>query len=334
MSHLVTLTPSGESFSVDADESVLDAALRQGYALEYGCRHGNCSSCKYFLERGDVDHGEASIYSLSEAEREEGYALLCCAHPVSDLVIAARKPDDPRALPLLTPLTGEATISTLESLTASLVRLVIRPAQTFDFYPGQFAELMAPEVGRWRSYSIASAPGGAELEFIIKRIPGGAFSDALTRLTPGSSLRLRGPFGASYLRAGTRPVLLVAIGSGIAPLLSILDAAVAAGDTRRFEFYYGARSVADLPCATRIATYSAHLGERFSFRPSLTRAEESWDGRRGRVTQVLQRELADGSAYDAYLCGAPAMCDAVGTLLEAKGIRAGQLFYDKFHPAS
>jgi len=237
-------------------------------------------------------------------------------------------------LPLLTPLTCEAEVTAMESLTATLTRLAVRPARAFDFYPGQFAELMAPEVARWRSYSIASGPGGAELEFIIKRIPGGAFSDAVARLTPGSSLGLRGPFGASYLRAGTRPVLLVAIGSGIAPLLSMLDAALVGGDTRRFEFYYGARTAADLPCAARIATYEAHFGDRFSFRPSLTRGEDAWAGRRGRVTQVLQRELADASTYDAYLCGAPAMCDAVGTLLEAKGIRGGQLFYDKFHPAS
>lgn len=330
-----TLTPGGDAFEIHAGETVLDAALRQGIALQYGCRHGNCSSCKYFLDSGEVDHGDASIYSLTETERDDGYALLCCARPVSDLVIAAPSAGDDRSLPLLKPRELTATLVSLTPLTPALRELSLALPEPLPFYPGQFVELSVPGSGFWRSYSIASAPQDpTRLDFVLKDIAGGRFSSQLRALAPGAPLSVRGPFGTSYLRAGTAPVLLVAIGSGISPVLSILRHAAATGDPRRFECYYGARTAADLPCAPALAEIGAALGERFVYRPVLSRADDSWTGLHGRVTQALQRELADARPYDAYLCGAPAMCDAIGTLLEAKGIGAGQLFYDKFHPAT
>lgn len=335
MSHHASIVPSGESFQIDAGESVLDAALRQGCALNYGCRHGNCSSCKYFLEAGDVDHGAASIYSLTEAEREAGFALLCCARPLTDLVIAAREGDDPRAAPLLAPTARAATIDVVEPVTARLWRIMLALDAPLAFYPGQFIEIQIPGTALWRSYSIASAPArSTQLELVIKHLPGGAFSGHLPTLARGLQISMRGPFGTSYLRAGTAPVLLVATGSGIAPLMSILDDARARADPRRFDLFFGARSVADLPFAARLQGYADHFGERFSYCPTLTQGAADWRGRRGRVTQALQREIDDASRYDAYLCGAPAMCDASGALLEAKGIRTHQLFYDRFHAAS
>ncbi|MBI2799935.1 MAG: 2Fe-2S iron-sulfur cluster binding domain-containing protein [Gammaproteobacteria bacterium] len=335
MTYQAKIVPSGESFQIDAEESVLDAGLRQGIALAYGCRHGNCSTCKYFLEAGEVDHGGASIYSLTEAEREEGFALLCCARPLSDLVIATRGETDPRSLPLVTPSARVGTVAGVTQVTPSLWQLTLELDAPLKFYPGQFVELQAHDGGGWRSYSIASSPAhGSRLEFVMKHVASGMFSGALPTMTRGTSMALRGPFGMSYLRAGAAPVLLVATGAGIAPLLSILEDAMEREDPRRFELFYGARTAADLPLAAHMDSYATRLGDRFSYRPTLSRAAPEWAGRRGRVTSALQHEIADASHYDAYLCGAPHMCDIVGTLLEAKGIRDNQLFYDKFHPAS
>ena len=207
MSHHASLVPSGESFQIDAGESVLDAALRQGCALNYGCRHGNCSSCKYFLEAGDVEHGAASIYSLTEAERDEGFALLCCARPLTDLVIAAREGDDPRAAPLLAPTARAATVDVVEPVTARLWRIMLALDAPLAFYPGQFIELQIPGTALWRSYSIASAPArSTQLELVIKHLPGGAFSGQLPTLARGLQISMRGPFGTSYLRAGTAAI--------------------------------------------------------------------------------------------------------------------------------
>lgn len=326
--------PGGASFAVAAGETVLDAALRQGVAFDYGCRHGNCSSCKYYLQEGDVDHGEASIYSLSEAEREEGYALLCCAQPASNLVIEGRVSADSRAAAMLPPRECPAEVAGITQLTSALWRLQLALAEPLPFYPGQFVELTPPWAAVRRSYSIASSPATPlQLEFIIKQVPEGAFSGRLPALRLGERFGVRGPFGSSYLRAGTEPVLLCATGSGISPILSILAAAVERDDRRSYSFYYGARRDADLPCQPELAELEAALGTRLSYLPTLTQGGTGWAGRRGRVTQALQRDLADARPYDAYLCGAPAMCDAVGLLLEAKGIRGDHLYYDKFHAA-
>lgn len=333
-SYSIELSPGSERFAAQGDETVLDAALRAGVALEYGCRHGNCSSCKYLLTEGEVDHGDASIYSLSEDERDEGYALLCCARPMTDLVIEARQTVDARARPMLLPRELDAELVSIDKLTANLWRFSLALSSPLTFYAGQFVELTPPWANARRSYSIASSPACAErLDFIVKEVVGGAFSGGLATARAGDRFRLSGPFGNSYLREGRGPVLLCATGSGIAPIAAILDEAIARQDPREFRFYYGARRATDLPDLPLLARCHEALGERFKFLPTLSAADQAWSGSSGRVTQLMQRDVADAPQCDAYLCGAPAMCEAVGTLLEAKGIREGHLFFDKFHAA-
>lgn len=335
MNYTAEISPSGERFDVAPDETVLDAALRAGIALEYGCRHGNCSSCKYLLADGEVEHGQSSIYSLSEDEREDGYALMCCARPTSDLVIEARLTPDPRALPLSVPQAFAAELSAIERLTPALWKLRLELDSPLAFHAGQFAELTPPWADIRRSYSIASAPSAPRaLEFIIKHVPDGAFAGRLPAARVGARFTVRGPFGTSYLRDGGSEVLLCATGSGIAPILAMLGQAASQGDARRYRLFYGARTLADLPVLESIEQCREALGERFAYLPCLSRAPADWQGRSGRVTQALQREAGSLDDTDAYLCGAAEMCDAVGTLLEAKGLRAGRLFFDRFHAAA
>lgn len=339
-SKTVRVEPRGVTFAVAPGETVLDAALRQGVGLHYGCRQGSCSTCKYFLSEGEVDFGRASTFALSREEREEGYALLCCAVPLEDLEIQESSEGEDRGRPLITPREFVARIAGVEALTPSLWRLVLELSEAFEFYPGQFVELEVPgSLGAWRAYSIANAPNlqrvKGRLEFLLKRYPGGAFSGQLDRFCAGDAMRLRGPFGEAYLRDGDRPVLLVGIGSGLAPLVSILEDAAARDDPRDFLLVYGQRTRADLPCEQTLAALGDRF-PRFAYRPCLSQANDAcrWDGFSGRVTQAIQHEIADASGYDAYLCGAPAMCDAVMRLLEAKGIGEGCLFSDPFHPAT
>lgn len=330
------LEPSGQCFEVAPGETVLNAALRQGVSLHYGCRQGNCSSCKYFLADGEVDFGKASPYSLSEREREEGWALLCCATPLGDLEIEEREPEDRRLRPLLPPEPRRGAVRATRPLTANLWSLEIELDAPLDFYPGQFVELAVP--GReeeWRAYSIASPSHDRErLAFVVKHLPEGAFSGLVPTLAPGTPLALRGPFGVSYLRDGDAPLLMVATGSGIAPLLSMLRSAAERGDPRPIDFHYGVRTRADLPLLEELQRLERDLGG-FTFRPTLSAPTPTcrWSGATGRVTQALQRAVSDASLYDAYLCGPPQMCDDVGRLLEAKGIAGSSLFFDRFHPA-
>ncbi len=331
----VRVEPGGATFSVRPGETVLDAALREGVPLRYGCRQGSCSSCKYFLSQGDVDFGRASTFALSREEREEGFALLCCAVPLEDLEIEAEEGDDARSLPVLTPTETMTRVASVEARTETLWRLSLEPDQPIAFYPGQYVELGVPgAASAWRAYSIANPPSDeGRLDFLMKRLPNGAFSGQLDRLSAGAEIPLRGPFGQSYLREGDRSVLLVGVGSGLAPLLSILADAAEREDRRSFTLFYGARTRADLPYEAELADFGRRID--LDYRPCLSQPTEAcgWDGIVGRVTQAIQRELPDASALDAYLCGAPAMCDDVTRLLEAKGIGDGCVFCDPFHPA-
>ena len=331
------LEPSGREFSLIAGDSVLDCALRQRIVLQYGCRNGRCSSCKYFLIDGEVDFGKTSPYCLTDNEKDEGWALLCQARALSDLVI--RDQDNPNRdnLAVITPQDHAARIAAVDQLNASLWRLQLDLATPISFYPGQYIEVEAPgKPGNWRCYSIASSPASPDrIDLVMKRIAGGAFSDQIDRLACGFELAIRGPYGMSYLRKGKRPVLLVGTGSGIAPLLSILRYCASEARDRSLQFYYGARRLSDLIFRDEILQLQAQI-PRLSFKPALSApvASAEWPGAVGRVTQVLQREILDANPYDAYICGQPEMCESVSALLMAKGIPENRIFRDDFFAAA
>lgn len=330
------LEPSGREFNLDPGDSVLNCALRQRIQLQYGCRNGRCSSCKYFLIDGEVDFGKISPYSLSENEKEEGWALLCQARALSDLVIRDQDVSDRDEAPVITPQEGTAEIAAIRQLSDSLWGLQLALESPLKFYPGQFIEVEVPHHPEsWRCYSIAGSPTKPDrIELVVKRIEGGEFSGRVEHFTSGFKLAIRGPYGMSYLRKSERPALLVATGSGIAPILSILRSSAEQEDRRIFQFYYGARKKSDL-----IFRDELHLLEKrmahFSFKPALSApvASDGWHGDVGRVTQVVQREVADASPYDVYVCGQPEMCESVATLLLAKGIPENRIFRDDFYPA-
>ncbi|TMD09197.1 MAG: 2Fe-2S iron-sulfur cluster binding domain-containing protein [Chloroflexi bacterium] len=333
--HEVQLSPDGRTFTVQPGETVLQGALRQGVRLNYGCLHGNCSSCKYLLLDGDVDFGIASPYSLPPGEREEGWALLCCATPLCDLEIQSSLVQDPRTLPDLIPEERTSEVVGVEHLGGDLWRLRLELDHPLEFYAGQYVQLGVPGTeDDWRAYSISSPPSRQPIaEFIVKRIEGGRFSGQIDRLATATPLRVRGPYGTGYLRAGSDPVLLVAGGSGIAPIMSILQHAAEQEDPREFRFFFGARIPEEVVLAEEIDGLGRRL-PRFSFHPAVEHPGESgWEGETGRVTKAIQRLLHDASPYDVHLCGNPPMCDSASLLLEAKGVREGRVFFDRFHAA-
>jgi propane monooxygenase reductase subunit len=331
------LEPSGREFSLDPGDSVLNCALRQRVLLQYGCRNGRCSSCKYLLLDGEVDFGKTSPYCLTDNEKDDGWALLCQARALSDLVIRDHDTADRDDAPIITPQDYSAKVMAVDQLTASLWQIRLELANPIRFYAGQYIEIEAPEQnGNWRCYSIASSSANPDqLEIVVKRITGGSFSDQIDSFTPGFELAVRGPYGMSYLRAGIRPVLLVATGSGIAPLMSILRSCASENVDRSFEFYYGARRQDDLLFQDEFRQLEARM-PRFSFKPTLSApgTSDEWSGAVGQVTKLLQREIPDASIYDAYICGQPEMCESVAALLLAKGIPENRIFRDDFFAAA
>jgi NAD(P)H-flavin reductase/ferredoxin len=319
----VRLEPIGEEIDCAADETILDAAFRQGYNLVYGCREGQCSACKCFLQAGDVALKRYSNFALSDSERESGYSLMCRAMPEQDLVVELLHydPDSYRLEHAIAD--GEATIEAVEPLTHDITRLVLS-APGFSFTPGQYIDLHVPgHDGVRRSFSMANLPGEDRIELMIKRYPGGRLSAMLDgEIKSGDKLGFTGPYGAFRLREAERPILMIAGGSGMAPILSVLRQLAGEGCERPVRFFYGARTEDDLFGLEEIERLGSALGD-FRFTPVVDRF----------VHEAVGEYLTAGeiAAPDVYMCGPPPMIEAAETMLTGPHeIDEARIFSDKF----
>ena len=337
MSPRVLFEPIGEEIDVGEDETVLEAAFRQGYNLAYGCREGQCSACKCYLLEGEVDLLPYSTFALSESEEASGYTLICRAMPYEDLVIELLH-YDPDGYRLEHPIRdGRAEVEGVESLTDDirLVRLHVREPADFAFVPGQYVDLWVPGAAEARrSFSMANLPGDGRIELMIKCYPGGRFSGLLEKsIHPGDELSFTGPYGAFHLRHSRRAVLMLAGGSGMAPILSLLRELAGEKSERAVRFFYGARTPDDLFGLEEIAALGAQLAD-FRFTPVLSeaRAEDAGEIARGFVHEAVGDYLATGELddYDAYMCGPPPMIDAATEMLTDRGLDESRIYYDKF----
>jgi propane monooxygenase reductase component len=321
----VIFEPIGEEIDCDEEESVLDAAFRHGYNLVYGCREGQCSACKAYLLEGEVVLKPYSTFALSESEEANGYTLLCRAMPEEDLVVELLH-FDPENYKLEHEIRdGRGTVTAVEALTHDIrrVELEVTEPRDFDFVPGQYVDVWIPGADdARRSFSMANVPGDGRIELIVKHYPGGRFSSLLDgAITPGDELRFTGPYGAFHLRRSQRPVLMVAGGSGMAPILSLLRTLAAEGCDRKVRFFYGARTEQDLFYVDLIQELGARLPD-FEFVPVIGFVHEP-------ACQVIEAGEMDDP--EIYMCGPPPMIDAmIEQATEAHGIDESQIFHDKF----
>ena len=329
MSPRVVFEPIGEEIDCDEEESVLDAAFRHGFNLVYGCREGQCSACKAYLLEGEVVLKPYSTFALSDSEEANGYTLMCRAMPEEDLVVELLH-FDPDNYRLENPIRdGRGTVTAVESLTHDIRRLEVEIADPadFSFVPGQYVDVWVPGSDARRSFSMANLPEGGRIELIIKRYPGGRFSGLLDGgISPGDELSFTGPYGAFHLRDSARPILMVAGGSGMAPILSLLRKLAADGSERMARFFYGARTEDDLFYVELVEELGASLPD-FGFVPVTGRF----------VHEAVGEYLEAGEMADpeAYMCGPPPMIDAMTDLLTGRhGLDDDRIFYDKFTTAA
>ena len=324
MSPRVRFEPIGEEIDCAPEETVLDAAFRHGYNLVYGCREGQCSACKCFLLEGDVALRRYSTFALSDSERANGYSLMCRAMPEDDVVVELLHydADGYRLAHAIRDRTGSA--EAVEALTSDIVRVVLRASEEFDFTPGQYVDVWVPgDPGERRSFSMANLPGDGRVELLIKRYPGGKLSGMLgSEIVAGSSMQFTGPYGSLRIRDGERPVLMIAGGSGMAPILSLLRQLAAERCGRPVRFFYGARTDGDLFWLEEIASLGSRLGD-FRFTPVVERF----------VHEVVDEYLGEGelSSPDVYMCGPPPMVEAAeAMLIDKHGLDEQRIFVDKF----
>jgi propane monooxygenase reductase subunit len=336
--HTVRFEPIGIEMEADEDETVLNAAFRQGLMLMHGCKEGQCSACKSFLLDGEVDLDRYSTFALPDFEEAEGWTLLCRAHAYSDLEVELIN-FDPETIHSGTPLrTVTARVTEVEELTHDIraLRVRVEDDEPLVFKPGQYVDIRIPgHEDEHRSFSMANLPADApDLEFMIKLYEGGRFSGLLAdeSIKADDELSLTGPYGVFTLRASSpRRLLFIGGGAGMAPILSLLRSMRETGVERPAAYYYGARRTPDLFHLEELEQLVQDL-PAFTFVPALSEAQDGdgWTGETGLVTDVVDRLEGDLAEVDAYLCGPPPMVDAAIALLEARGVAESHIYFDKF----
>jgi propane monooxygenase reductase subunit len=335
--HIARLEPVGIEMEVDEDETILDAAFRQG--IMHGCKEGQCASCKSFLLDGEVDLDRYSTFALPDFEEQEGYTLLCRAHALSDVEIELFNYDEEMLRSGVPIVTATAEVTAIEPLTSDIRRLVLKLPEPVEFHAGQYMDIAIPGAdGQHRSFSMANTPGDPnQLEFMIKLYEGGHFSGLLADganghgINVGDQLSCTGPYGVFTLRdSSPRRLVFIAGGAGMAPIMSLLRSMAEKGTTRPVTFYYGARTEDDLFALEELERLGGVLPD-MRFVPALSEAgDETWSGESGLITDVVDRLEEDLADVDAYLCGPPPMVDAAIALLERRGCAEAHIYFDKF----
>jgi len=316
MTFTVTVQPSGHRFEVQPDETVLTAGLRAGIGLPYGCKNGACGSCKGRVVEGRLVHGPHQASALSADEEARGLALFCSAHPDTDLVIAVREVRGVGEIPIKKLPVRVASL-TKAAPDVAIVRLQLPAAERLQYLPGQYVEIILKD-GRRRSYSMAGAPGIVDqIELHIRHMPGGVFSDHVfgagaTQMKERDILRFEGPLGSFFLRDdSSKPIVLLASGTGFAPIKAIVEYAVLKSIDRPMTLYWGGRRPHDLYLDALARGWESALPS-FRYVPVVSEAlpEDAWSGRTGFVHRAVMEDFADLSGHQVYACGAPVVIDA------------------------
>lgn len=333
MSYHVTIQPGGHQFDANADETLLEAALRQGLVVPYGCRDGACGACKGKVLSGMVDQGKAQLQALKEEERAAGGVLFCCARAQSDLVLESRQVSSAKDIPVKT---LPARVEKMERPAPDVIVMHLRlPAnERLQFLAGQYIDILLKD-GKRRSFSLANGPSAEGcLELHIRHVPGGLFTDQVfSTMKVRDILRFNGPHGGFYLREeSAKPAILLASGTGFAPIKAMVDDVLKHGMERPMVLYWGARTRADLYMIDLPTRWAAEQAN-FRFVPVLSEPTDAdaWDGRRGFVHAAVIGDFPDLSGFQVYACGAPVMIDAARRdFIGQCGLPEEEFFADAF----
>ena len=334
MSHKATLRPGNHVFAVEDNETILDAALREGHVIAYGCRNGACGTCKGTVLDGRVEYGSHQSSALTDAEKRQGYALFCQARPLTDIVIETREVNAAGGIQIKT---LPCRVQKLELAAGDVMTLELKlPAsERLQFLAGQYIDIILKD-GTRRSLSMANAPHDDAFLQLHLRNYGGPFSrHVFNTMKVRDILRFEGPFGTFFLRDSAKPIVLVASGTGFAPIKSIIEHAFHTGVKRPLQLYWGARKRADLYMDALPAKW-VNEHSNFNYVPVLSEApaSDNWNGRTGLVHQAVMQDLPDLRDYQVYACGAPAMVEAAHRdFITQCGLPDEEFFSDSFTPA-
>jgi CDP-4-dehydro-6-deoxyglucose reductase len=335
MPHQVTIQSSGHTFPVNDGETVLAAALREGIVIAYGCRNGVCGTCKGRLIEGAVDYGTYQDKAMTEAERQSGMALFCQARPRSDLVIQCRELGMAVKGLQIRMMPARVMKMTRAAPDVMLLELKLPANDKFVFLAGQYVDLILRD-GTRRSFSMANAPHDSEFLTLHLRNYGGPFSQhVFGAMKEKDIVRIEGPFGTFFLREDSaKPVVLLASGTGFAPIKAIVEHALHAGMRRPMTLYWGCRVRSDLYLHELASRW--HQEGLLRYIPVLSDAATSdhWDGRTGFVHRAVMEDFPDLSGHQVYACGAPIVVESAQRDFTARcGLPPEEFYSDAFTPS-
>jgi CDP-4-dehydro-6-deoxyglucose reductase len=330
----ITITPSGRTFTALPGETILSAGIRAGVGMPYGCKDGACGSCKCKKLEGTVTHGDHQSKALSDQEEALGFVLTCCAVAQSAVVLESRQVTEEGAFPIKK-MPTRVSLMEKKSDDVMLIKLQLPANDSFNYHAGQYVEFLLRDGAR-RSYSMANAPHtlGQGLELHIRHMPGGKFTDhVFGAMKEKEILRIEGPYGSFYLREDSaKPLVLLASGTGFAPLKALIEQMQFKGITRPATLYWGGRRPTDLYMDDWVKTKLTEM-PNLSYVPVVSDAwvEDAWTGRTGFVHQAVLQDLPDLSGYQVYACGAPIVVASAKTAYTTQGkLPEDEFFADSF----
>ncbi len=330
MTYRVQIRGLDAEIDVEQGETILDAALRSGLAFPFGCQSGNCGACKTALLSGEVELAPYSGFALEEGERAQGLILGCRAIPWSDCEVALL---DAEALEVHPSRVLDCRVAALDDMTHDIkrIRLEIVEGSPLVFSAGQYASLEFPGLPP-RDYSMANRPDQPVLEFHIRLLETGAVTPFVRdRLKLGDAVRVKAPLGTSYWRRKhTGPILALAGGSGLAPIKSIVETALAHGARQPITFYFGVRAERDLYLERDFAALAASH-DNLRIVPVLSQPDPGTSRRTGFLVEALRQDLTTIDGCKAYLAGPPIMVESCVKALVELGMRKSDCHADAFY---
>lgn len=337
--YAIIVVEAGCTIAGRPDQSILDACLDAGIAMGYNCRSGECGECLSERISGEIyELPGADPAIFNDEQRARGLMLTCMCYPRSDLVVSSTLHSEARAAIR----EFDTVVTEVKRHGAAIVEVMVETDAmaevALNFAAGQYFEWVIPGIAPNRSYSAANRPGSNRLEFHVRLYHQGQVSQRLGRaeIARGDILTLKGPYGTFGLTPHhERPAILVAGGTGFAPMCAVLDEAAEKCLPRSFRFFYGTRRADDLYRLDKVEDWRRR-GVKVEFIPVLSDepADSGWKGERGLVTETIKRRFHDGFGAEAYLCGPPPMIDAAIALLEGVGIDRCDMHFDKFTPVA
>lgn len=328
--YTVTLQPSGLQFKVEENENTLQAGLRQGIRLPYSCQGGTCGACAATIIEGAVDYPVEPL-GLAPFDQERGVTFLCQAVALSDLVLNSPSVGSAQEIQVKT---LPARVEKMRKLCHDVMELTLKlPAsERLNYYAGQYIDILLSN-NRRRSFSIANAPHESQyLELHVRHVPNGYFTThVFEQMQEKALLRIEGALGQFYLREVNRPLLLVAGGTGIAPIKAMLEDLRNRNLTPRIFLYWGVRAKEDLYIEVLLKDWAARY-PNLVYVPVLSEPlpTDQWEGRTGWVHDAVLQDFADLSLFDVYLSGPPPMINAAKSTFVAKGAVPEQMYSDSF----